>query len=240
MESKFLTSLANGCVQGVLRPIKDDGLDDGPYAEQQCFLSFVDEQECRAKRLSPTEVLFTYGETANEMRVTLNKKDHKKCTYVLSGSFEREAEIEFCNCLAAIVDCGEVVVVAPRRFLEVPRKFRSHLMQEIYNNPELSVAEMNPPEGLLYDEISLLYKFYGNTITLEKRSQGQVNVHMEDGSTILLLSRKDTSGDYMAYPSNGEPFAADVESCGNLCAFIRHSTDEVFLVLPACQLDLFE
>lgn len=117
MESQLITMLSEGKINNITKPIPDDGLDTGAYAEQKQLLDVMNG-------------VIDVVKVCPSIR-TIKYPDGRELTYMITGAdsveyhddekeFPRtKAQMEFFGCVGAIVCCSEVVAVLPRHFLEV-------------------------------------------------------------------------------------------------------------------------
>ena len=240
MESRLLTALADGEIESALRPAKE-GMDEELKMEIACFQDVADIQNGILRRISPNEVVFHSGNTSGKIEFVLDETNPKTCTYIMDEGHPREAHIEFCKCMAAVVDCGEVIVVAPKRFFIVEHNYRSKLLNMLHNNPEFNIMTMNPPSYVAPEEMQLYYNLRSGMISFKRRSCDQVMVMRDGEMSHLILYRRSTSGDFIIYPQNGShSFVADLEMCAQMAVLISHDTGEVVLVFDAADLKFFD
>lgn len=241
MESRLLTALANGEIESALRPAKE-GMDDGLAMEIACFQSVANTRNGILQRVNANEVVFSTGDAGGKTVFVLDDDNPTSCYYIMDGMESRKAHIEFYKCMAAVVDCGEVILVAPRRFLLTGRNYRSELIRRIHDNPEFSFLDMNPPSDIAAAEMELYYALKRGDMELKKRSEDQVCVYAGGEEKYLILFRRNTSGDYMVYPrtNGGVSFVADMETLAGVAVLVNRSTGKAVLVMREEDLKVFD
>lgn len=241
MESRLLTALANGEIESALHPVKDE-MDDWLVLEIACFQDVVNTGNGILQRVNANEVVFSTEDDGGKTVFVLDDDYPTSCYYITDGMESRQAHIEFYKCMAAVVDCGEVILVAPRRFLLTERSYRSELIRQIHDNPEFNFLDMNPPSDIATEEMELYYALKRGDIELKKRSEDQICVYAGGEEKYLILFRRNTSRDYMVYPrtNGGVSFVADMETLAGVAVLVNRSTGKAVLVIREEDLKVFD